>query len=272
MRWLGKVLGGSFGFLIGGPLGAIVGTAFGYQLDKGMEHSTRPAFQHDEGRVQMAFFTATFSVMGHIAKADGRVSRAEIELAESVMANMDLSDDLRRRAKHLFTEGKSNAFPLDETLDRFRHECHRRTPLIRMFIEIQLRAALADGGIHAGEEQLLLRICNRLRFSRFEFQSLKRLLLAQQRFSSAGSGGRRRTYTTTRRSSNLDDAYAMLGLTPATSDTDITRAYRRLISQNHPDKLIAKGLPEEMMKIATQKTQQIRKAYELIRSSRNNRR
>ena len=269
MRWLGKVLGGSFGFLIGGPLGAIVGTALGYQLDKGMEHSSRPAFRHDEGRVQMAFFTATFSVMGHIAKADGRVSRAEIELAESVMANMDLTGDLRWRAQRLFTEGKSNAFPLDETLDRFRHECRRRTPLMRMFIEIQLRAALADGGIRAGEEQLLLRICDRLGFSRFEFQSLKRLLLAQQRFSSAASGGRRRTYTTARRNSNMDDAYAMLGLTAAASDTDITRAYRRLISQNHPDKLIAKGLPEEMMKIATEKTQQIRKAYELIRSSRH---
>lgn len=272
MSWVGKVFGGAFGFLTAGPLGAILGTALGHQFDRGLagiEKSHGSAFRSGaQERVQMAFFTATFSVMGHISKADGRVSEAEIELARSVMAKMALSNDLRQTAMQLFTEGKSPAFPIDDVLDQLSRECQRRTVLIRMFIEIQLQQALADGIMSPAKERLLLHICDRLRFSRFEFQTLKTIFEAQQRFSGARTGGWQQAGREKRRSSELADAYAVLGLTPAASDADIKRAYRRLIGQHHPDKLVAKGLPEEMMKIATEKTQQIRKAYERIRSAR----
>jgi DnaJ like chaperone protein len=67
----------------------------------------------------------------------------------------------------------------------------------------------------------------------------------------------------------LDDAYAILNVDPDASDSELKRAYRKLISQHHPDKLVSKGLPEEMMKIATQKTQEIRAAYECVMDERN---
>ena len=269
MTWLGKVFGGTFGFLLGGPLGGILGAAVGHQFDKGMDglDEFQEAFEPGkQRRVQSAFFSATFSIMGHLAKADGKVSKAEIELAEAIIRNMELSLDMRQTAIRLFNEGKRPDFPLDEALDQLRRECHRRTTLIRVFIEIQLQAALADGELDPIEDRLVQYICSRLQFSIYEYQRLKVILQAQQRFAEGGAWQRRRAPHP--EPPKVEDAYAVLGVSAAASDAEIKKAYRRLMSQNHPDKLVSKGLPEEMIKVATEKTQKIRKAYELIREKR----
>jgi DnaJ like chaperone protein len=267
MSWLGKFLGGAFGFMLGGPLGAILGASLGHRFDTGMigldVHETlRTGDQH---RIQMAFYTATFSVMGHIAKADGRVSPEEISLANRIMDQMSISGEMRTTAINLFQQGKNADFPLDDVLAQFYKECHRRTDLIRMFLEIQMQEALADGSLDSKEERLLLHICGQLRVSHFDYERLKIRLQAQQRFY-----GRNYQYQQPRRreQSSLQDAYEVLGLTPSASDAEVKKAYRRLMSQNHPDKLVAKGLPEEMMKLAKEKTQKISKAYETIQQSR----
>jgi DnaJ like chaperone protein len=281
MSWLGKFIGGAFGFMLGGPLGAILGASVGHQFDIGMVgiESYDPLKPGDQHRVQMAFFTATFSVMGHIAKADGHVSPEEISQANRIMRQMALSGEMRGTAINLFQQGKSQDFPLDDVLTQFYTECHRRRDLIRMFIEIQIREALADGAIDSQEEHLLLHICNQLRISQYEYERLKMMVLAQQRFQSGDFGYQHRqqdqqSYQSQyrrqagREQPSLADAYAVLGLTPSASEEDVKKAYRRLMSQNHPDKLVAKGLPEEMMKLAKEKTQQISKAYETIQQAR----
>jgi len=262
MSWLGKVVGGAFGFLMGGPLGAILGASVGHQFDEGLqgmdnEEGLNPGDQH---RVQMAFFTATFSVMGHIAKADGRVTADEINLAKRVMDELALSGDMRKTAINLFEQGKSEDFPLDDVLDQFRRECHRRTHLIGMFLELQIQAAYADGSLDQAEESVLHRICDHLGISRFDYQRIKLQFQAQQRFYSHSQQHQE--------SNRLEDAYAVLGIDKSATDAEVKKSYRRLMSQHHPDKLVAKGLPEEMMTIAKEKTQKIRKAYEVIKESR----
>jgi DnaJ like chaperone protein len=261
MSWLGKLVGGAFGFMLGGPLGAIFGASVGHQFIDGMAgESSNPG---DQQRVQMAFFTATFAVMGHVAKADGRVSNEEIGLAKRVMDNMELNPELREAAIQLFQQGKQADFPLAAVLRQFRVECHRRTHLVRMFVEIQIQAAFADGVYDAKEEKLLLEICAQLGVSRFEYQVIKGQVQAQHRFQQSGE-----QFPPKSGLSKLEDAYAVLGIPAAAADADVKKAYRRLMSQHHPDKLVAKGLPEEMMQMAKQKTQQIRKAYETIRETR----
>jgi DnaJ like chaperone protein len=271
MSLLGKVFGGAFGFLLGGPLGGILGAAVGHQFDKGMEgfdESSGLSFESgNQSRVQMAFFTATFSIMGRIAKADGNVSKAEIEHAEAIIRDMDLTLEMRQAAIRLFNEGKNSKFPMDDVLDQFLKECHRRTALIQMFIEIQLQAAIADGDLNPVEDRLLQHICNRLQFSKLRYQRLKNIFQAQQRFS-ANRSEHRQWKTERSRPPLINDAYAVLGLPSSASDSEIKKAYRRLMGQHHPDKLVSKGLPEEMIKIATEKTQNIRKAYDLIREQR----
>ncbi|MGR9085854.1 MAG: co-chaperone DjlA [Gammaproteobacteria bacterium] len=262
MSWLGKFIGGAFGFMLGGPLGAVLGASVGHQFDIGIDglQDTATFSPGDRHRVQMAFFTATFSVMGHVAKADGRVTEEEISLANRVMAQMSISGEMRKTAIKLFQQGKNPDFPLDDVLAQFYRECHRRTDLIRMFLEIQMQEAFADGVLDSTEERLLQHICSRLRISRFDYERLKIQLQAQYRFYGQGQ----RHHRPQPQQSSLEDAYGVLGLTPAATEVDVKKAYRRLMSQNHPDKLVAKGLPEEMMKLAKEKTQRIGKAYETI--------
>ena len=264
MSWFSTVVGGAFGFLLGGPLGAILGASVGHQFGKGLQgmETAETLNSGDQHRVQMAFFTATFSVMGHIAKADGRVTTEEISLANRVMKEMALTSDMRTTAINLFQQGKQADFPLDDVLAQFYKECHQRIDLIRMFLEIQLQEAFADGILSVSEEKLLLHICSQLRISRFDYERLKIQLQAQQRFKGRGSY----TKNTPQRTS-LQDAYGVLGLSPSASKAEVKKAYRRLMNQNHPDKLAAKGLPEDMMRLAKEKTQKISKAYETIQKA-----
>jgi DnaJ like chaperone protein len=251
--------------MLGGPLGALLGAVLGHNLDKGLDRLPRDETLEPGARerVQTAFFTATFSVMGHVAKADGRVSEDEISLARSVMDQMDLGHQLRQTAIRLFNEGKRADFPLDDVLEQFRQECHRRLTLIQMFVEIQIQAAYADGRMDPAEERLLLHICRRLGIPEGLFRQLEQMMRAERRYAGAGRGPSQRPAGPT-----LQDAYAMLNISPGSSDAEVKKAYRRLLSQHHPDKLVAKGLPEEMMKLAAQKTHEIRQAYEQIKEAR----
>ncbi|BAZ95300.1 uncharacterized protein FOKN1_2943 [Thiohalobacter thiocyanaticus] len=269
MSWWGKLIGGAFGFMLGGPLGALLGGALGHQFDKGLRGmeplgggGPRPG---DQARVQTAFFTASFAVMGHIAKADGRVSRDEISLAEAVMDRMRLSPEMRRTAIRLFHEGKDSGFDLDAVLDQFRREAHRRRHLLQMFLEIQLHAAYADGSIDTAERRILDRIRERLGFSRHEFEHLENLVKAARFFT--GEGARPGAGAPPSRD-RLAEAYKVLDIAESASDAEVKKAYRRLMNQHHPDKLVAKGLPEEMIELATEKSQEIRAAYDTVMESR----
>jgi len=265
MSWWGKIVGGAFGFMLGGPLGAMLGAALGHNFDKGLKISADGApFGHgpDQERIQSAFFAATFSVMGHVAKADGRVSEDEIAMARSVMAEMSLDPTQTRVAMDLFNQGKGDDFDLDAVITQFKSECHRRSTLLQMFLEILLHAAYADGVLHRNEAALLKRISSTLGFSEAHFRQLEAMVRAQRFFTGDQNAGGKPPEEL------LAEAYTLLGVQRDDSDAELKKAYRRLMSQHHPDKLIAKGLPEEMIKIATEKTQEIKAAYELVKKHR----
>lgn len=258
MNWWGKLIGGGLGFMMGGPLGAIMGAAFGHQLDKGMHSLDQDIPTGNTQRTQAAFFTACFSVMGYIAKVDGQVSKSEIQLTEQVMSQMQLTSDQRKAAINLFNEGKQADFPLDEVLHQFRKECHRRTSLLQMFMEILISTALADGRIDSIEHSVIIRISEQLGFEASALERLMQMVTAQQHYVNKPAQSH----------ASLDDAYAVLGVSSGISDSSLKKAYRRLMSQHHPDKLVSKGLPEEMIKLATEKTQEIKAAYEQIKQAR----
>ena len=284
MIW-GKMLGGAFGFMIGGPIGAVLGAALGHSFDKGIQaqlphgESEEDLPPGDADRIKMAFFTATFSVMGHIAKADGRVDKSEIALAEALMTSMNLDAELRSAAIKLFNQGKRDDFDAEALVLQFRKECQRRSNLYRMFLEILIQAALADGEICKDEEVALLKVAAILGFSEYSFRQLEMLVRYSMGVdqtdanSGTGSSGRRQGGAGQQApmgSGKLSKkaAYKVLGVESSDDKATVKRAYRRLMSQHHPDKLVSKGLPEEMMKLATDKTQHIQKAYERIKEAK----
>jgi DnaJ like chaperone protein len=262
MSWWGKLIGGTFGFMLGGPLGAMLGAALGHNFDRGIQITAEASpfgAGPNQERIQSAFFAATFSVMGHVAKADGRVSEDEIAIARSVIAQMSLDPQQARIAMDLFNQGKQANFDLEAVIKQFKAECHRRTTLLQMFLEILLHAAYADGVFHPDEARIIQKISRELGFTQAHYQQLEAIIRAQ-RFFTGDAGQANRPPP----AELLANAYSLLGVKPNDTDATLKKAYRRLMSQHHPDKLIAKGLPEEMMKIATEKTQEIRAAYDLV--------
>lgn len=257
MSWWGKVIGGGFGFMLGGPLGAIMGMAAGHQFDKGL--NVLKLEPGNTERVQLAFFTTVFSVMGYLAKADGKVSRSEIQMAENIMARMNLDASQREAAIGLFNQGKQDDFPLDEILLQFKQETHRRRNLLQMFLEILIATAYADDQLDQAEHQALIYIAQAIGFSSSQLEQLINMVSAQQQYSQNATGTSQ---------ISLSQAYAVLGLESDVSDSSLKKTYRRLMSQHHPDKLVAKGLPEEMIKLANEKTAEIKSAYEQIKSNR----
>lgn len=260
MSWTSTLLGGAFGFMIGGPLGAVVGAALGHQLGGRAPAGAAPSFggtQQRQQRLQGAFFAATFAVMGRIAKADGRISPEEIRLASTVMDHFDLDPRLRAAAQNLFREGASERFDLDGVLAQFRRESGRQVNLRRLFLEIQIQMALADGAVSAPERRILLLVSDCLGIPRALYRRLEEQIRASAHSGPAAGSG-----------PSLEDAYATLGVPSGASETEVKRAYRRLMSRHHPDKLVAKGLPEEMMRVATERTQEIRAAYDRIKEAR----
>ena len=252
MAWWGTFIGGTLGFVFGGPLGALIGAALGGNFDRGIKMGDRIDMGTQE-RVQAAFFTTTFSVMGHIAKADGHVSALEISAAKNIMAQMQLSEPQRKAAINFFDQGKASDFPLEEVLHQFKKECHRRRNLIQMFVEIQISTAMADGNVDASEKHILYTIGEILGFARSQIDHLFNIASGAQ--------------ASTSDSLTLTQAYKILGVSKGSSEAEIKKAYRRLMSQHHPDKLVSKGLPDEMVALATEKTQEIRKAYDTIKKS-----
>lgn len=261
MIWQGKALGAVVGVFAAGPVGALFGTFIGHLLDVQAETRLRGASAGPTSiGVQEAFFRATFQVMGHLAKADGRVSQEEIRAARAMMNELRLGEREVRLAIDLFTQGKATDFPLDETLQRLRRICRNRPDLWRMFVQIQVQSALWGGGLHPAARKVLMRVCNALDVSGYELVQMEALLRMQQ---SARQPQEARASV-----DRVAQAYEVLGVKASASDGEVTKAYRRLMNQNHPDKLHAKGLPESMMKVAEEKTRQIRAAYEVLRDAR----
>jgi DnaJ like chaperone protein len=259
MSWWPGWIGGAVGYALGGPLGALIGLVVGQYIGQQTTTSTEEFDLGSQARAQAAFFTATFSVMGHVAKSDGVVTQDEIRFGENLMASMQLTEEQRRAAISLYRQGKRANFRLNEVLDQFRYVCQRDAGLLRVFIEIQLQAACADGVIHPAQRRVLLQVCDRLGFSRSEFEHMATMSNAEY--------GYRRTPGANKPGMSLKDAYALLNIGSGASEAEVKNAYRRMLSRHHPDKLIAKGLPEEMIRVANEKTREIRKAYDRIRKA-----
>jgi len=256
MSWTGRILLTLLGYLAAGYWGALIGFIAGYWVDRARAASRLRGGA--SSTAQNIFFDTTFSVMGHVCKVDGRVSQAEIGIAEALIARMNLSPQARREAIDSFNRGKRADFDLDVTLEVLRKVSRWQPNLVRVFLEIQIQAAFADGTIDTAEHRVLLYIAQQLGLTQQEFVRLESLLRGWYTRGQGAAGNR----------DALAAAYEVLGVAKDESDTEVKKAYRRLMNQHHPDKLMAKGLPKEMMKMAEEKTVRIRSAYDTIREAR----
>ncbi len=279
MNWTGKLFGGAIGLAVGGPFGLALGAALGHMYDTGTasREGTRSSADLDPTgaeAISTQFFATTFEVMGHVAKADGRVSEEEIRAARAVMSEFRLSDAQVRGAIQLFTRGKQPQFDLARSILRLRAACAGRPDLLRIFLEIQMRAAIAGTDLVGPSRALLTRIASMLGIGGIELARMETVLrLRQGSYAPGGSaGGRSQDGNAGRpgqpRGMQLSEAFQILEIEVTASDEEVVKAYRRQLSRHHPDKLQANGLPESMLEHAKQRTQQIIEAHERIRAER----
>jgi DnaJ like chaperone protein len=265
IKWIGKLAGGVLGGLVLGPIGALLGVLVGHQFDEHEKSDAlpEPPAAEDLAAIGERFFRATFRVMGYLAKADGRVSEQEIAAARRVMDELRLNGAQVQEAIGCFTAGKLPGFDLDAELAGLSHACSGRPDLTRVFLEIQVRAALAGNNLEGPVRPLMQRIARALAISSLEFAHVEAVLRIQHGAFRPGAGrtgaGDAAAYRP-----DLGQAYRVLEISASASDAEVEKAYRRQLHRHHPDKLKANGLPESMMAHAKQRTQQIIEAWEQI--------
>ena len=246
---IGVIAGGLPGLLIGG----LIGYGAGFLLRQSLVGGLRV--------VQSQLLDSVFAIMGALCKADNVITRDEINAVEQMFGMLNLQGEQRQQAKAAFNRGKQPEFDLDAAVDQFARISHGRRPLVQLFLQLQVMAIAADGRIDPAEHAMLVRIARRLGLSETDVSQLEALLRAG---TTGPSGpGARPTQD------KLADAYIALGVTPDNDAAAIKRAYRKLISQNHPDKLAARGLPESMRAVAEERSRELNSAYDLIKAARN---
>ena len=265
MRWTGKVFGGVVGMLVGSVPGAAIGALLGHLFD---EASAQKQLDSEGPRVTAVetaeqFFRSTFRIMGHIAKSDGRVSEQEIAAARGVMSSLRLDSMQVAVAIEEFSQGKQPSFDVNAELARMRRAFAGRPDLVRTFVEIQMRAALAGNNLEGPARKYVKRVASNLGMSEFEVAQIEAVLRLQR-----GSSNRREHQQAANGAQQLANAYQVLEVAPTAGNEEIEKAYRRQLSRHHPDKLKANGLPESMLEHAKERTQQIIEAWELIKERR----
>jgi DnaJ like chaperone protein len=266
MAWKGTIFGALVGFLVtrtvvGALIGALIGLLYDQSVGLNFASSQGPA----GASVSEVFFRTTFELMGHVAKSDGRVSEAEIGAARGLMRELNLGPNEVAAAIECFRAGKAPSYDAALGVEQLREACGLRYDLLAAFMELQLRAALAGNGMSPPARSILVRAAERLGMSGLEFARMEAALRARMggRSEAGGSGAGRAGAER-----GLAECYAELEVSASAADQEVTKAYRRQMSRHHPDKLVARGLPESMAQWAKEKTQRIQEAYEVIRAAR----
>jgi DnaJ like chaperone protein len=210
-------------------------------------------------RMREQFIETTFAVMGALCKADGVVTRDEIQVVEQIFTLLRLGPEQKAKAKAAFNRGKSPEFDLDGAVAVFARVAPHGSILFKLFLQLQVMVVAADGQVHSAERTVLLKVARDLGLGERELVQLEALLRTASSAASAPSASAQ---------DRLADAYAVLGITPEASESDIKQAYRTLIRENHPDKIASKGLPESMRSVAEGRSREINAAYDLIKKSR----
>lgn len=228
----GKIAGAGVGLAVGGPLGALVGAVAGHLvIDRAVADN------------EVVFTVALIALSAKMAKADGQVSDVEIRAFEEVLK---VPDAEKANVDRVYRIAQQDVAGFDAYADQLARIYRDNPAMLEDVLDALFHIAKADQYIHPAEIEFLRNVADIFGFSEVEF--------ARVRASHLGT--------------DRTDPYLVLGITPDISTDDLRKAYRRLVRENHPDTLIARGVPKEFVSIANEKLATINVAYEKILSQR----
>jgi DnaJ like chaperone protein len=254
MGWLSGLIGGGIGAMLAGPFGALIGAALGAQLGGGQQVA-RSGFggMRQAQQRQMLFFTAAFSMVGKLAKADGRICDDEIAAIRRISKDaMGLDQQTRQFAINILNQSKVSPQSFQDYASEFGRLFAGQNDLCTFMMNFLFEVAMADGELHPEEERMLLQARDAFRLHDSVYQSLYARFVRHQQPSSIG----------------LSKYFEILGIDQNATTAEIKKAYRKLAADYHPDKIESKGLPPEFLKFANDKLAEINGAYDAVMKSR----
>jgi DnaJ like chaperone protein len=251
MGWFSTVIGGGIGAVIAGPFGAIIGAAIGSSIGNAGQRTIgagRGQIFETQKR-QALFFTAAFSMVGKLAKADGRICEEEVAVIQRVSKDvMGLDAQTRQFAQNIITQSIGSRESFTDYAREFGRLFAQDQDMSTFMMSFLFEVAMADGELHSAEERLLLEARQFFRINDAVYQSL------YSRFV-------KHVAPTIRKSKHYDT----IGVSPDATQAEIKKAYREKVAEYHPDKIQSKGLPPEFMKFANDKMAEINAAYDAIK-------
>lgn len=243
-------------------------------------------------QLRQCFFQTVFSLLGHVAKCDGQINAQEIRRTRVFMEKMDLTPECRVEAQELFNVGAGREFDVQETLRKFQDTASKSPNIVEILLIYLISMATTDGPLSKPEMAVVQKVATELGFTSIIFDHMLKMVAAQDSFNrweARGDQGSQQKQSKSDHSYSSADgrtsdqkdkhhnssekttdqyltaAFKVLDISMGASEAEIKKAYRKLVSQFHPDKLIDQGLPPELLRAATDRFRGIRMAYEYIK-------
>ena len=252
MGIMGKLLGGALGLAIGGPIGAIVGATAGHYIkDRRSDRAVSVASLTAEQR-QMVFLSGVVILAAKLCKVDGHVTRDEIATFKRVFSIPTSPKGQPDPLAALFNQAKQDAGGFEIYARQLGELFGQDREMRKNLIAALLTVAAADGVLHDAEKIFIEDVAAILGLSDHEIEQ------AEYIFSSTQPGHHEK-----------EDPYSVLEVSPDATDAEIKAAHRKILKENHPDLAMARGVPEEMLKLCDQKMAAANAAYDRIKELRN---
>lgn len=238
----GKIIGGTAGLALGGPIGALIGVAVGAAVDVG----TRAMTSDPEAMRRITFTIGVIALSAKMAKADGRVTREEVEAFKQVFR---VAPEEMRNVARVFDLARQDTAGFEAYAQQVADLLRGQKAALTDLLDALFFIAQADGEVHPNERAYLETVAKIFGFSEAEWSQFETRTMGP----------------------NPDNPYTVLGVSPDATDAEIKAAYRALVRETHPDRMIAEGVPPDLIAVATRRAADINAAYDTIKAARGGR-